>query len=43
MRLLFDDYTLSTEYRIANKWTFLLSGLIIIFAIGSLVVWGRGR
>jgi len=43
MRLLFDDYTLSAEYRIANKWAFLLSGLIIILAIGSLVVWGRGR
>jgi len=45
MRLLFDDYTLTAEYRIANKWAFILSGLIIILAVGSVgvrVVRGRG-
>jgi hypothetical protein len=43
MRLLFDDYTLSAEYRIANKWAFILSGLILIIAIGSLIFLIKGR
>ena len=37
MRLLFDDYTLSAEYRVANKWAFVVSGLIIILAVAALV------
>ena len=37
MRLLFDDYTLKAEYRVINKWSFLLTGLLLIISIGSIV------
>jgi len=36
MRLLFDDYALSAEYRIANIWAFIVSGVVILIAVGSL-------
>lgn len=35
MRILFDDYTLTAEYRVVNLWAFILSGLILITAIVS--------
>jgi hypothetical protein len=37
-RLLFDDYTLTAEYRVANRWAFVLTGLIMLVAIGSLLL-----
>jgi len=37
IRLLFDDYTLKAEYRVINKWSFLLTGLLLIISIGSIV------
>ena len=37
MRLLFDDYTLKAEYRVINKWGFLLTGLLLVISIGSIV------
>jgi len=37
MRLLFADYSLEAKYRIVNKWAFLLTGLLIVIAIGSIV------
>ena len=37
MRLLFDDYSLLAEYRVANIWAFILSSLILIVAVGSLL------
>ncbi|MCL2131347.1 MAG: hypothetical protein FWH36_02645 [Lentimicrobiaceae bacterium] len=36
MRLLFDDYVLSAEYRVANIWAFIVSGVVILIAVGSL-------
>jgi len=36
MRLLFDNYTLTAEYRVINSWAFVLSGLIIIIAVGGI-------
>ena len=38
MRLLFDDYTLTAEYRVANTWAFVITGLIVVIAIGSVVI-----
>ena len=38
IRLLFEDYTLTAEYRVANIWAFILSILMIIIAIGSVIV-----
>jgi len=38
MRLLFEDYTLTAEYRMANIWAFIFAGLIIIIAIGSFIL-----
>ncbi|MDR1091317.1 MAG: hypothetical protein LBL79_09600 [Prevotella sp.] len=35
VRLLFDDYTLTAEYRIVNVWAFIVSGLIVVIAIFS--------
>lgn len=35
IRILFDDYTLSAEYRIVNIWAFVLSGLIVVVAAFS--------
>ena len=32
------DYTLTAEYRVANRWAFILSGLILITAIVSLIL-----
>ena len=43
MRLLFDDYTLTAEYRTANRWAFVLSGLVVLIAMGCLVVLWRKR
>jgi len=37
-RLLFDDYTLTAEYRVANRWAFVLTGLIVCIAAGSIVM-----
>jgi len=38
MRLLFDDYTLTAEYRTPNTWTFVISGLIVLTAIACLIL-----
>jgi hypothetical protein len=38
MRLLFDDYSLTAEYRVANRWTFVLTGLLIALAIGGFII-----
>lgn len=38
MRLLFDDYTLTAAYRIANIWAFVLAGLILTIAVVSIVL-----
>lgn len=35
VRLLLDDYTLTAEYRVANVYAFILSGLVVIVAIMS--------
>ncbi|MFV0536193.1 MAG: hypothetical protein ACK5M3_02350 [Dysgonomonas sp.] len=35
VRILFDDYALSAEYRIVNIWAFVLSGLIVAVAAFS--------
>lgn len=35
VRILFDDYTLTAEYRIVNIWAFVLSGLIVVVAVFS--------
>ena len=43
MRLLFDDYTLTAEYRIANKWAFIITGFIVIIAIGSIIILAKKR
>ena len=37
MRLLFENYTLTAEYRVVNTWAFILSGLILIVLIGSII------
>jgi hypothetical protein len=36
IRLLFDDYLLTTEYQVVNTWAFIISGLVLIIAAGSL-------
>jgi hypothetical protein len=43
MRLLFDNYSLTTEYRTINKWAFLFTGLLLIIAIGSSIFLLRKR
>lgn len=43
MRLLLDDYLLKAEYRVINKWAFLLTGLLIIIAIGSIIILAKRR
>jgi hypothetical protein len=35
MRLLFDDFTLTAEYRVANRWAFWVTGVLILLAVGS--------
>jgi len=37
-RLLFDDYTLTAEYRVANRWAFVLTGLLVLVAGGGMVI-----
>jgi len=37
-RLLFDDCTLTAEYRVANRWAFLLTGLLVLVAGGGMVI-----
>jgi len=37
-RLLFDDYTLTAEYRVANRWAFVLTGLLVLCAGGGMVI-----
>jgi hypothetical protein len=42
MRLLFDDYTFTAEYRVVNVWAFVVGGLVLILAVGSGVgLWRR--
>ena len=41
-RLLFDDYTLTAEYRVANRWAFLLTGLLVFVAGGGMIIISRG-
>ena len=36
MRLLFDNYSLTAEYRLPNRWAFVFSGLVLMVALGSL-------
>ena len=36
MRLLFDDYTLTAEYRTVNYWGFGLAGLLVLVALCSI-------
>jgi len=43
IRLLFNDYSLEAEYRAINKWSFLLTGLLIIISIVSIVSLRRRR
>ena len=43
VRLLLYDYSLEAKYRVMNKWTFLLTGLLIIISIGSVVVLVKRR
>lgn len=44
MRILFDDYTLTAEYRIVNIWAFVLSGLIVVVALFScIMLWRRKK
>jgi len=43
IRILFDDYTLTAEYRVANRWAFILSGLILITAIVSVALLSMGK
>lgn len=43
MRILFHDYTLTAEYRIANTWAFLVSALILIIAIASITLLVRKK
>jgi len=43
MRLLFNDYSLSAEYRVTNKWAFILFDLVVIAAIGSVFVLYREK
>ena len=43
IRILFDDYTLTAEYRVANRWVFILSGLILITAIVSVALLSMGK
>ena len=43
MRILFDDYTLTAEYRIVNKWSFILCALILIASVVSTVLLFRRR
>ena len=42
IRLLFDNYILTAEYRIVNSWAFIFSGFILIIAVGSLC-WRKFR
>ena len=37
------DYTLTAEYRVANRWVFILSGLILITAIVSVALLSMGK
>lgn len=43
IRLMFDDYALQAEYRMANTWAFVLTGLLIIIAVGCLILLMRQR
>ena len=43
IRLLFDDYILTAGYRVMNKWGFVVTGLLIIVALGSGGLWCRCR
>lgn len=43
MRLLFDDYTFTAEYRVVNVWAFVIGGLVLILAVGSVVVLWKKR
>ncbi len=38
IRILFDDYTLTTQYRVTNTWAFILSGLVLLVAITSIIL-----
>jgi hypothetical protein len=43
-RLLFDDYILTAEYRIMNRWAFWITGLLILIAVcSSVTLWLRRR
>ena len=37
-RLLFDDFILTAEYRVINRWAFWITGLLLLVAVGSSVV-----
>jgi hypothetical protein len=37
IRLLFDDYSLTAEYRVVNRWAVLVSWSVIFFALGCLI------
>ena len=38
MRLLFDDYTLTAEYRVINSWAIIIVALLLIVAIWGVIV-----
>lgn len=38
MRLLFDDFTLTAEYRAVNRWAFWVTGVLLIGAVVSCIV-----
>jgi len=43
MRLLFDDYALTAEYRVINTWSFIVTGLILLVAVGNIIFAIRRR
>ncbi len=43
MRILFDDYTISAEYRLTNDWAFIVSGLVLVIAVTGIVLLIRKR
>lgn len=38
IRILFDDYMLTAQYRVANRWAFIISGLILITVVTSVLL-----
>jgi len=38
IRLLFDDYSLTAEYKVLNKWAVVITVLMLIVAVGSVFV-----